>query len=337
MFPSLLSLYHSLSSLSLSYHFSLPLSFLSHTLSLFLLFDAGTDLDMKKGAWQTRGRSCRQVTSPPSKQASVRKPFKKPRQVTVIKETQEADSEAPTQLGDVETPDNTDMGDVSEFYVQTETTVNQSTKNVEYVPSPASLKTVSETEDEQDNGADLRALGLAFRDEDTVIAIIPGVRTMSEREADETTMHGEPLWWSDDESDKIKAKLTAMGSTLPLTKPAHLSKEEWWETVLQSEKERLQHLEEARLVTVEKMCPDAGSSDDDVPIVRTLAVATSKARKKKKVKSLWSYEVVAEATGVQSRYWDAAAPKERATKQQAKQKLDELKISEKHPVGASYK
>jgi hypothetical protein len=35
---------------------------------------------------------------------------------------------------------------------------------------------------------------------------------MSEREEDETTKHGEPLWWSEDESDKIKAKLTAMES-----------------------------------------------------------------------------------------------------------------------------
>ena len=98
LFPSLLSLSHSLSSFSLSYHFSLRLFLLSHTLSLFLSFDAGTDLDMKKGAWQTRDRSCRQVTSPQSKQTSVRKPYKKPRQVTVIKETQEADSEAPTTI-----------------------------------------------------------------------------------------------------------------------------------------------------------------------------------------------------------------------------------------------
>ena len=111
------------------------------------------------------------MTSPQSKQASVRKPYKKPRQVTVIKETQEADSEAPTQLGHGETVHNSYMGDVSEFYVETETTLNQSTKNVEYVPSPASLKTVSDTEDEQDNVPDLRALGLALRDEDTVIAI----------------------------------------------------------------------------------------------------------------------------------------------------------------------
>jgi hypothetical protein len=58
-------------------------------------------------------------------------------------------------------------------------------------------------------------------------------------------------------------------------------------------------------------------------------VQVKKQEKKKKVKPLWSYEVVAEPTGVHSRYWDAAAPKERATKKQAKQKLDELK-------GASY-
>ena len=146
---------------------------------------------MKKGAWQSRVRSCRQDASPKSKQDSVRQQYKKPRLVTVIMETQEADSEAPTQLGDGDTEDNNRMGDVSEFYVETE--IQKTTKNVEYVPSPASLKTVSETEDEQDNGPDLRALGLAFRDEDTVIGIIPGVRTMSEREADETTKHGEPL------------------------------------------------------------------------------------------------------------------------------------------------
>ena len=55
-------------------------------------------VDMKKGPWQTRVRSCRQVTSPEGKEARVRKPYKKPRQVTVIKETQEADSEAPTTI-----------------------------------------------------------------------------------------------------------------------------------------------------------------------------------------------------------------------------------------------
>ena len=68
---------------------------------------------MKKGAWQSRGRSCRQDASPKSKQDSVRQQYKKPRLVTVIMETQEADSEAPTQLGDGDTEDNNRMGDVS--------------------------------------------------------------------------------------------------------------------------------------------------------------------------------------------------------------------------------
>ncbi len=45
-----------------------------------------TDLEMKKGPWQTRVRSCRQVTAPEGKEARARKPYKKPRQVTV-KET----------------------------------------------------------------------------------------------------------------------------------------------------------------------------------------------------------------------------------------------------------
>jgi hypothetical protein len=79
-------------------------------------------VDMKKGPWQTRVRSCRQVTSPEGKEARVRKPYKKPRQV-IVKETQEVNSEAPTQLG--ETVDTSSRGDVSEFYVETETTLEQ--------------------------------------------------------------------------------------------------------------------------------------------------------------------------------------------------------------------
>ncbi len=57
-----------------------------------------TDLDMKKGPWQSRGRTCKQVASPEGKEARLRKPYKKPRQVIVL-ETQEGDSEGPTQLG----------------------------------------------------------------------------------------------------------------------------------------------------------------------------------------------------------------------------------------------
>ncbi len=77
---------------------------------------------------------------------------------------------------------------------------------------------------------------------------------------------------------------STLSSTLPLTKPAHLSKDEWWDTVLQAEKQRLQQLEEARIVPVDDMFPDAGSSDDDIPIVKTLPAATAQARKKKKSK-----------------------------------------------------
>lgn len=130
---------------------------------------------------------------------------------------------------------------------------------------------------------------------------------------------------------------STMASTLPLAKPAHLSKDEWWDSVLQAEKERLQQLEAAQLVPVDEIYPsEAASSDDDIPIVLTLPGSTSKARKKKKVQTLWSYETVNEPTGVHSKYWDSPAPMQRATKQQAKQKLDELKNAEKQRVGASF-
>jgi hypothetical protein len=84
------------------------------------------------------------------------------------------------------------------------------------------------------------------------------------------------------------------------------------------------------------MLLDADSSDDDVPIVQTLQAATAQAKKKKNVTKLCSYETVTEPTGVQSKYWDSPAPRERATKQQAKQKLDDLKKADKLPEGASY-
>ena len=105
-----------------------------------------TDLDMKKGPWQSRVRACRQVTSPEGKEVRVRKPYKKPRQVTV-KETEEADSQAPTQLGHGETVDNSAMVDISEFYVETDTMLDEPkaipSPNKALQKSPASLKTVS--------------------------------------------------------------------------------------------------------------------------------------------------------------------------------------------------
>jgi hypothetical protein len=54
-------------------------------------------------------------------------------------------------------------------------------------------------------------------------------------------------------------------------------------------------------------------------------------RKKKEKKTLWTYETVAEPTGISSRYWDAEAPLERATKRRAKEKLSAIH----EPDGAS--
>jgi hypothetical protein len=97
---------------------------------------------MKKGAWESRGRTCQLVASPEGTEARVRKPYKKPRQVTVI-ETQQ-DSEGPTQLGIGETLDKCARIDLSEFYVGTENEVDQpittSAANVPLFQSPASLK-----------------------------------------------------------------------------------------------------------------------------------------------------------------------------------------------------
>ncbi len=80
---------------------------------------------------------------------------------------------------------------------------------------------------------------------------------------------------------------------------------------------------------------EAVSSDDDIPIVQTLPVATTTSTKKKKVKSLWSYETVMEPTGARSKYWDSPAPSQRATKELAKHKLQEMKNGEEFLEGAA--
>ena len=80
---------------------------------------------------------------------------------------------------------------------------------------------------------------------------------------------------------------------------------------------------------------ESSSSEDDVPIVATLFndsgrttacidVPTVAMPNKKKKQSLWTYEQVAEPTGVTSKYWNADAPPERRTKRVAKQRLSEL-------------
>ncbi len=127
----------------------------------------------------------------------------------------------------------------------------------------------------------------------------------------------------------------AMSTTLPATRPAHLGKDEWWESVLRAEQERIKQLQQAHLLPVNEMFFDTVSSDDDVPIVNTLLAKTTKVKKKKSAKTLWSYETVEEATGIRSNYWDAAAPIERATKRLAKQKIYNLKDVENQAEGAA--
>jgi hypothetical protein len=92
------------------------------------------------------------------------------------------------------------------------------------------------------------------------------------------------------------------------------------------------------------------SDDDDVPIAQTQAsqskslsmlaalasqpTPSPKVRKKNAYKSLWTYETVAEPTGVSSKYWDADAPIERATKKRAKEKLSAIHEPDGNDSGA---
>ncbi len=118
---------------------------------------------MKKGPWQSRSRHCKQVASPEGKKARVRKPYKKPRQVT-IRETQDGDSEGHTQLGVGETLDNTKPSfvhrkDNSEWGKTIEKKLEDMEKrkafgshgNVPLCQSPPSLKSVSDSSDGEDN------------------------------------------------------------------------------------------------------------------------------------------------------------------------------------------
>jgi hypothetical protein len=47
---------------------------------------------------------------------------------------------------------------------------------------------------------------------------------------------------------------------------ANVSNNEWWKSVLLSEKERLEDDKQSRLVQLEDILPDQSSSDDDIPI-----------------------------------------------------------------------
>ena len=127
----------------------------------------------------------------------------------------------------------------------------------------------------------------------------------------------------------------AVSLNLPATKPAHLTKDEWWETVLRAEQDRVKNLEE-RLVPVDEMfLDDCSSEDDDIPIVKTLPTTPAKAKKIKKAKLLWSYETVEEPTGVRSNYWDAQAPSMRTTKKLAKEKIQQLTHVAEQTEGSS--
>ncbi len=108
-----------------------------------------------------------------------------------VKETQEVDIEAPPQLGNGETVDSSSRGDVSELYVETETTLDQpnviSSANVPLQKSPASLKTVSKSSDEDDN----IPIHETIRKNANVIPVT--IRMLSYREACETAEFGELL------------------------------------------------------------------------------------------------------------------------------------------------
>ncbi len=84
----------------------------------------------------------------------------------------------------------------------------------------------------------------------------------------------------------------------------------------------------SRVVSVEDILPEVRSNDDDVPIVSTLTLPKPKRKGRIKGQVKWTYETVLEPTGAASKYWDADAPAERATKRLAKEKLVALKEAE---------
>ncbi len=108
-----------------------------------------------------------------------------------------------------------------------------------------------------------------------------------------------------------------------------MSNEDRWASVLASEKRRLEVDQNSSLVEIDDILLDAGLSDDDLPIAGTLKKKKPKLRAKKIRKELWTYEAVAEPTGIASKYWHASAPLERTTKRLAKEKLTALKLAEK--------
>ena len=94
--------------------------------------------------------------------------------------------------------------------------------------------------------------------------------------------------------------------------------------------------ETERIVAVDEIMLGSSSSEDDMPIVSTLEKRKFKDKVKKRTKALWTYETVVEPTGVVSKYWDADAPSERATKRQAKDKLTALQLASTTSAGGCH-
>ena len=107
----------------------------------------------------------------------------------------------------------------------------------------------------------------------------------------------------------------------------------FWDATLQQEKIRVLCESNSRDVPVSDILLDH-SSDEDVPIVATLELEKKKKQKKQKVvkEKRWEYVTVAEPTGIASKYWDADAPLERATKRVAKQRITEIHVGELEPT-----
>jgi hypothetical protein len=122
--------------------------------------------------------------------------------------------------------------------------------------------------------------------------------------------------------------MEAIRKEIPKKRPSNMSNDEWWNSVLEAEKQRCKDDVNSRQVEIDDILLGDVSSDDDIPIVSTLPALTSRPKGKTKSKGSWTYETVVEATGVSSKYWDAAATRERATKKQAKEKLSAISVAE---------
>jgi hypothetical protein len=141
----------------------------------------------------------------------------------------------------------------------------------------------------------------------------------------------------DEREANLQQKTITKGSVehVPYERPPNVSNAEWWELVLAAEKERCEQETRSRTIDVADILLHDSSSDDDIPIVSTLPVAKAKRKVPKKKASLWTYETVHEPTGAASRYWDAEAPSERATKRLAKIKLSSIDAQEDLSSGSN--